>query len=181
MRNCRACTWSWKSCRRGTQKPTQLGLLFRRYVEGGRITKISQPAWERLLEIDVDGAEGRVRIVAELMPRRANLLLLRDGIILDCLNRVGPDDNRYRLSLPNHDYVPPPPLQNQLDPAAITSADLGRILASAEKPTLQIRRLLPGRILGMSPLLAQEIAFRAAGDSSARVGDMDGRGFVFCI
>lgn len=160
--------------RRGTQKPTQLGLLFRRYVEGGRIAQISQPAWERLLEIAVEGAEGRLRIVAELMPRRANLLLLRKGIILDCLNRVGPDDNRYRLSLPNHDYVPPPPLQNQLDPAVITAADLDHILASADKPTRQIRRLLPGRILGMSPLLAKEIAFRAAGDCSARVGDMDG-------
>ncbi len=160
--------------RRGTQKPTQLGLLFRRYVEGGRIAKISQPAWERLLEIDVEGESGRVHIVAELMPRRANLLLVREGIILDCLNRVGPDENRYRLSLPNHDYVPPPPIQNQLDPATISAVDLQRILESAQKPTQQIRRLLPGRILGMSPLLAKEIAFRATGDSSARVGDMDG-------
>ena len=160
--------------RRGTQKPTQLGLLFRRYVEGGRIAKISQPAWERLLEIDVEGESGRVHIVAELMPRRANLLLVREGIILDCLNRVGPDENRYRLSLPNHDYVPPPPIQNQLDPATISAVDLQRILESAQKPTQQIRRLLPGRILGMSPLLAKEIAFRAAGDSSARVGDTDG-------
>lgn len=160
--------------RRGTQKPTQLGLLFRRYVEGGRIAKISQPAWERLLEIDVEGERGRVRIIAELMPRRANLLLVREGVILDCLNRVGPDENRYRLSLPKHDYVPPPPIQNQLDPATISAVDLQRILASATKPTQQIRRLLPGRILGMSPLLAKEIAFRAAGDSSARVGDMDG-------
>lgn len=160
--------------RRGTQKPTQLGLLFRRYVEGGRIAKISQPAWERLLEIGVEGESGRVRIVAELMPRRANLLLVREGIILDCLNRVGPDENRYRLSLPNHDYVPPPPIQNQLDPATISAVDLQRILESAQKPTQQIRRLLPGRILGMSPLLAKEIAFRATGDSSARVGDMDG-------
>ena len=126
--------------RRGTQKPTQLGLLFRRYVEGGRIAKISQPAWERLLEIDVEGESGRVRIVAELMPRRANLLLVREGIILDCLNRVGPDENRYRLSLPNHDYVPPPPIQNQLDPTTISAVDLQRILESAQKPTQQIRR-----------------------------------------
>ncbi|MCY4147384.1 MAG: NFACT RNA binding domain-containing protein [Chloroflexi bacterium] len=164
--------------RRGAQKPTQLGLLFRRYVEGGRIATISQPAWERLLEIDVDSEKGRVRIIAELMPRRANLLLVRAGIILDCLNRVGPDDNRYRLSLPKHRYVPPPPIQNQLDPATVAAADLQRILASADKPTRQVRRLLPGRILGMSPLLASEIVFRATGDSSARVGDIDGAGLL---
>ncbi|MCY3582736.1 MAG: NFACT family protein [Chloroflexi bacterium] len=159
--------------RRGTHKPTQLGLLFRRYVEGGRITQISQPPWERLLEITIEGASEHLRIIAELMPRRANLLLVRDCQILDCLNRVGPEQNRYRLSLPNHDYVPPPPLQNQLDPATVSAVDLQRMLASADKPARQVRRLLPGRILGMSPLLAKEIAFRAAGETSARVSEVD--------
>ena len=159
--------------RRGTQKPTQLGLLFRRYVEGGRIARVSQPEWERLLEFTVDCGDGTLRIIAELMPRRANLLLVRDGVILDCLNRVGPEDNRYRLSLPNHDYVPPPPIRGQLDPAALTERDLRDILQSTDKPTRQIRRLLPGRILGMSPLLAKEVSFRATGDSSAKVRDTD--------
>ena len=159
--------------RRGTAQPTQLGLLFRRYIEGGVVIAVGQPAWERLLHIDIEGREGRLRIVAELMPRRANVLLLRDGIILDCLNRVGPDDNRYRLSLPNHKYAPPPPLRDQLDPASLTVLDMERLLQSADKSTLQIRRLLPGAILGLSPLLAKEIAFRAVGDARAKVADVD--------
>ena len=159
--------------RRGTAKPSQLGLLFRRYVEGGKISGVTQPDWERLLEIEVAGREGAMRIIAELMPRRANLLLVRDGIILDCLNRVGPDDNRYRLSLPNHDYVPPPPLRGQLRPAALDADDLQRILDSAGKPATQARRLLPGKILGMSPLLAKEIVHRASGNAAAKSLDID--------
>ena len=159
--------------RRGTAKPSQLGLLFRRYVEGGKISGVTQPDWERLLEIEVAGREGAMRIIAELMPRRANLLLVRDGIILDCLNRVGPDDNRYRLSLPNHDYVPPPPLRGQLYPAALDADDLQRILDSAGKPATQARRLLPGKILGMSPLLAKEIVHRASGNAAAKARDID--------
>ena len=157
--------------RRGAAQPTQLGLLCRRHIEGRRIFRVSQPPWERMLQIEI---EGELEIIAEIMPRRANVLLLRDGIILDCLNRVGPDDNRYRLSLPNHRYVPPPPLRDQLDPAALTAADLTRLLRSAGKPTTQIRRLLPGAILGLSPLLAKEIAFRAAGDAHAKAADTDG-------
>ena len=159
--------------RRGLTKPTQLGLLCRRYIDGAVLEKISQPAWERLLEIELRSPEGGYKIVAELMPRRANVLLLRDGMILDCLNRVGPEDNRYRLSLPNHKYVPPPPLRGQFDPGQMTAADLAQLLASAKKPTTQTRRLLPGRILGLSPLLAKEIVFRATGAVATKVGDTD--------
>lgn len=160
--------------RRGTAQPTQLGLLFRRHIEGGRVAAVSQPPWERLLQIEIEGRDGVVEIIAEIMPRRANVLLVRAGVILDCLNRVGPDDNRYRLSLPNHSYLPPPPLQGQLDPSSLTAPDLTRLLQNADKPTTQIRRLLPGAILGLSPLLAKEIAFRAAGDARAKVADTDG-------
>ncbi len=159
--------------RRGLPHPTQLGLLLRRYVEGGRILRLTQPPWERLLEIDIGSQEGSFRLVAELMPRRANVLLLREGMILDCLNRVGPKENRYRLSLPNHEYLPPPPIRGQLDPSTLTEADIKSLLASAEKDSSQTRRLLPGRILGMSPLLAREIVFRATGDPNARAADTD--------
>lgn len=159
--------------RRGLQRPTQLGLLLRRYVEGGRILRVTQPAWERLLEIEIGGQDGTFRLVTELMPRRANLLLLRDGMILDCLNRVGPKENRYRLSLPNHKYLPPPPIRGQLDPSAVTEADIQNLLASTDTASTQTRRLLPGRILGLSPLLAREIVFRAAGDPNTRAADTD--------
>ena len=164
--------------RRGLMKPTQLGLLCRRAVETGIVAHISQPDWERLLQIDIAGPEGDVSLVVELMPRRANVLLLRDGVILDCLNRVGPDENRYRLSLPNHNYVPPPPIRGQLAPGDVSVESLRRIMDAVEKPSVQTRRVLPGRILGMSPLLAKEIAFRANGRSDAKARDSDPRALL---
>ena len=159
--------------RRGIQKPTQIGLLFRSYVENGIVTHVSQPPWERILQIDVEGEKGDVTIIVEPMIRRANVLLVKDGIILDCMKRVGPEENRYRLSLPNHAYVPPPPIENQLDPKNVTVDDFDMILESVEKKTMQMRRALTGRILGMSPLLAQEIVFRASGDANKKVRDSD--------
>ncbi len=164
--------------RRGLMKPTQLGLLCRRTAEGGIVTHVSQPDWERLLRIDIAGPEGEVSLVVELMPRRANVLLLRDGLILDCLKRVGPDENRYRLSLPNHDYVPPPPIRGQLAPDGVSLEGLRRIMDAAEKPSVQARRVLPGRILGMSPLLAKEIVFRASGRADAKARDSDPRALL---
>lgn len=161
--------------RRGLMKPTQLGLLCRRTVETGIVAHVSQPEWERLLQIDITGPEGDVSLVAELMPRRANVLLLRAGMILDCLKRVGPSENRYRLSLPNHTYVPPPPFQNQLTPSEVTVESLQRLMDAAGKPTLQTRRVLPGRILGMSPTLAKELVYRATGRADAKIHDSDCR------
>ena len=127
--------------RRGLQKPTQLGLLFRRYVENGIVLHVSQPSWERIMHIDVEGEEGEVTIIVEPMARRANVLLVKDGIILDCMNRVGPEENRYRLSLPNHEYVPPPPITGQADPKQFTDDDMYNLLETVEKKSAQTRRL----------------------------------------
>ena len=160
--------------RRGLMKPTQLGLLMRRYVKNGAVMHISQPAWERLLHIDIAGGEGEVTIIIEPMVRRANVLLVQDGIILDCLKRVGPEENRYRLSLPNHDYVPPPPLRHKLQPDRVTADDFQRLLAQVEKKSSQTRRALTGRILGISPLLAKEIVFNATGATDTKASDTEG-------
>ena len=159
--------------RRGLMKPTQLGLLLRRYVENGVVTQVSQPDWERLMHIEAAGEEGEVTIIIEPMPRRANVLLVRDGVILDCLKRVGPEENRYRLSLPNHEYVPPPPLGGRLHPARVTVDDFRQLLEQVDKRNSQTRRALTGRILGMSPLLAKEVVFTATGAVDAKVIDTD--------
>ncbi len=159
--------------RRGLTQPTQLGLLLRRYAENGVVAGVSQPDWERLMQIDVVGEAGEVAIIIEPMPRRANVLLVRDGVILDCLKRVGPEENRYRLSLPNHDYMPPPPLRGRLHPARAAVDDFYQILEQADKKSAQTRRALTGRILGMSPLLAKEIVFAATGAPDTKVMDTD--------
>lgn len=153
--------------RRGLPKPSQIGLLMRRHLEGGRLIHISQPQWERIIIFDVEGAEGEVQLILEPMPRRANLLLVRDGIILDCMNRVGPEDNRYRLSLPNHAYQLPPPMTDRANPFEMSVQDWAQILTTAKDPRVKLSRFLPSRVLGMSPLLASELAFRVTGNADA--------------
>ncbi len=157
--------------RRGLEKPSQLGLMFRRYIEGGKIEQISQPPYERVLQITVTNAEGRFVIVIEPMERRSNLLLLRDGIILDCMRRVGPEENRYRLSLPNHEYKLPPPMTGKFDPVNITVADIETIFAQNQDAKQKTAALLSSRILGVSPLLAKEIVFRASGNINQKASD----------
>src|SRR5260221_13329093 len=80
--------------RRGVEQPSPLGLMLRRNIEGAGLTAIYQPPWERVIQFEFEGAEGQFTLIAEPMERRSNILLVRDGKIMDCLRRVGADENR---------------------------------------------------------------------------------------
>lgn len=159
--------------RRGLPKPTQLGLLLRRHVEGGQLLHVSQPPWERVLQFDIHGTEGEISLIIEPMERRANLLLVQDGTILDCLRRVGAADNRMRTSLPGRAYMPPPPMTDRLDPYTLTADDLAALFASGDDPKLKAAQALSRKVLGVSPLLAREVVYRAMGTIDTRAVDAD--------
>jgi len=154
--------------RRGLQRPMQIGLLIRRYVEDGIITHVSQPPWERVLYLEVQGPEGNVEIIVEPMERRSNILLVQNGIILDCMRRVGPEDNRVRLSLPGHAYVPPPVQLGKHDPFKITLDDIASFFQGIDDPKKKTHQILTAHLLGMSPMLAKEIVFRSEGESGLK-------------
>lgn len=172
---------SSEKMRRGTQKPSQVGLLLRRYVENGRITHISQPSWERIVHFHIDGEEGEIELIIEPMERRANLLVVKDGIILDCIRRVGPEDNRYRLSLPAHAYQPPPPMVGKSNPFEITAEDIVGFIDQTTDPKQKLFKTLSAHLLGFSPLLSKEIVFRACGDVDQRTHNSDPEAIIGAI
>jgi predicted ribosome quality control (RQC) complex YloA/Tae2 family protein len=159
--------------RRGLPKPTQLGLLMRRYVEGGIISQVSQPPWERVISLRFDHPGGVSDIIVEAIERRANILLVQEGLILDCIRRVGIQDNRVRVSLPGRDYVPPPPQESKVTPDAVLPGDIEVALDS--DPGTNAWRTLTRAIVGISPVLAREIVFQATGKANAKAGDTSAR------
>jgi len=159
--------------RRGLPKPTQVGLLMRNYVEGGVVAHVSQPEWERIIHIDVEGAKGEVTIIIEPMERRSNILLIQDGVILDCMRRIGPEENRYRLSLPKHEYTPPPPMKGRFDPFTVTYEELESIFEQNTDVKRKTFQILTSRLYGFSPLLAKEIVFRASGEIKQKATEAD--------
>lgn len=159
--------------RRGLERPTQLGLLLRRFAEGGRIRHVSQPKWERILQIEIESQEGIFTLILEPMERRSNLLLVQNGIVLDCLRRVGADENRYRVSLPNQPYQLPPPMVNKHNPFEATLAQFEQGLSQNEDPKRKLTQWLSSYWLGVSPLLAKEIAYRASRQVGGLVAHAD--------
>ncbi|MDW8299439.1 MAG: NFACT RNA binding domain-containing protein [Anaerolineae bacterium] len=155
--------------RRGVENPSPLGLMLRRHIEGSRFAGAAQPAWERVVHLTFLSGEGEFTLIAEPMERRGNLLLVQNGQILDCIRRVGADENRMRVSLPAHPYVPPPPQTSKRDPSTLTLSLLTDILSA--EPSKLTWRLLTEKLLGFSPMLAKEAVFRATGKLNCRAED----------
>lgn len=160
--------------RRGTERVTPFLLLVRKHVRDARLVAIEQPPLERVLELrfahdDETGLRREIALMLELMGRRSNLVLVdEDGTVLDALKRVSRKLNPTRPILPHTRYAPPPPLERP-DPRLATSyfALEERTRAGVKEQTLA--QLLMAHLAGLSPLAAEELAYRATGEHQAPV------------
>jgi predicted ribosome quality control (RQC) complex YloA/Tae2 family protein len=157
--------------RRGTEKPSTVALLMRKYLDGAHLKAITQPAWERIIHFDFSGESGDTRLIVETMDKRSNILLTADGTILDSLKRVGSDQNRYRVMLPGKPYVPPPSQEKMLPELVRANHLVDFLKASPDAPAW---RALVSNIAGISPLFAREIIYRASEDAEAPTFDLSG-------
>ncbi|MGM9662095.1 MAG: NFACT family protein [Oscillospiraceae bacterium] len=156
--------------------PPMFCMLLRKHLSGGRIRSVTQPPMERLVRLEFDvtdelGQPGTRSLVLEAMGRRSNLILLdQDEIIIDCLRRVDLEMSLQRQVLPGMRYRLPP-AGERLNPALAGKEALGASLA-AENPEHTLSQWMLGAISGFSPLIAREVAFRAAGRDDVRIGEL---------
>jgi len=159
--------------RRGVETATPLLLLLRKYGRGAHIDRLEQPPFERVLHIGLDHHEhGCTTLVVEVMGRHSNIVLVdAGGIVMECIKRIGPEMSRYRTVLPGQPYLPPPP-QEKLAPSDLTELRL-RYIVEALPPDVPLWQRLVQGLKGISPLLAQEIAFRATGRTDTPAGQVE--------
>lgn len=153
--------------RRGTETASPLLLQLRKLLVGGRLTDVHQPAWERVLHLRFERGGEAFTLIAEIMGKHSNIVLVAaDGTIRECVKRVGPDVNRYRVVLPSRAYVPPP-AQSRLPLPGWDEERLARLLQ--EHADKSVERVLVGAVQGLSPLAAREALARAGGADPARI------------
>jgi predicted ribosome quality control (RQC) complex YloA/Tae2 family protein len=162
--------------RRGVDTAPPLLLLLRKWVRGSRLSDVTQPPWERILTLHFDGEAGPCRLVAELIGRYSNVILVGpDNNVLEAVKHVGPDINRYRVTLPAHSYQPPPQPPGRQPPTAVTAHQWAGILSSADADR-PLHRVLTSQLFGVSPTAGREVAARVTGDpeADARAASPDG-------
>ena len=161
--------------RENPAEPPMFCMLLRKHLVGGRITAVTQPGLERLVQLEIAitddfGRPGKRTLVLEAMGRRSNLILLDgDGRIIDCLRRVDGDMSAQRQVLPGLFYqLPPAP--GKADLTQETEEGFFARLSQAQ-PEQKLDGFLLDQYFGISPLIARELVCRALGDLDRRIGE----------
>ncbi len=158
------------------QEPPMFCMLLRKHLTGARIISVTQPALDRVVSLRLTApgmfGEGEERYLhVELFGRAVNMILTDgEGIITDCLYRTGSAQSE-RAVLPGLKYRLPP-MQDKADLLSLTRDEIGGVLKSANKNASDERtldRAVLGSFLGISPLIARELAYLAYGDTGIRV------------
>ena len=151
-------------------------MLFRKYIQGGNIVNISQIGFERIIKISVESFDELKEkttkdIIIEIMGRHSNIILTHslDNKIIDSAKRIPPSVSRVRQILPGQNYVLPPE-QDKLNPIDEVSLNLFvDTLTSFNGP---IFKAIYSKFLGVSPVIAKEICFRANIDENTLIDEI---------
>ena len=167
--------------RQSRQAPLQAPafcMLLRKHLQNGRIVSITQPGLERILRLQVEhrnemGDLCTHTLVIEIMGKHSNLIFLDDQeTIVDSIRHVSSLVSSVREVLPGRPYFIPD-TQSKRDPLKETRE--GFLGALADGHT-EVSRLLVRTYTGISPVIGQEIALRAAlsqDRSAALLSDAD--------
>lgn len=143
-------------------------MLLRKHLNGGKILSVTQPGLERIIHIRVEhlnemGDICEKVLIVELMGKHSNIIFCQpDMTIIDSIKHVSANVSSIREVLPGRPYFIAE-TQHKLDPLAIDDAAfMSRVLTQP----LPVGKAIYTSITGISPLIAEEICFRASIDSS---------------
>jgi len=140
------------------QVPPRFCTYLRKHITGARVSRVSQDPYERVVRIGLEkkldaGLMRELTLMAELLGKGSNVLLLEGEEILDCLHFRRSEDGATRPTLPGLIYAPLS-RADRLLLAEVTREAMERIL---NLPAEERERALAARISGVSPNLAREI------------------------
>ena len=157
----------------GKNKPSPLTapnfcMLLRKHIGSARISSIRQPGMERVVEFELEhrnemGDPCKKFLIVELMGKHSNIIFCDENrMILDSIKHVSSHMSSVREVLPGRDYFLPH-TQEKSDPLTITETEF--IETICHKPC-NISKALYTSLTGLSPLIAEEICYRASIDGS---------------
>lgn len=144
-------------------------MLLRKHLQNGRITDITQPGLERIVQIHVEhlnemGDLCRKVLILELMGKHSNLIFINDeDMIIDSIKHISGMVSSVREVLPGRPYFIPM-TQDKKDPLTVTEAEFKEIICSK---TTAIYKALYTSFTGLSPQISQEICAVASVDGDA--------------
>ena len=148
-------------------------MLLRKHLQNARITSISQPGLERIIHIDLEhlnemGDLCQKKLIVEIMGKHSNIIFCDDKEqIIDSIKHVSAMVSSVREVLPGRTYFIPQTQDKQNPLSLADHADPSYVnfkTQMQEKP-MPLYKALYTTYTGLSPVIAQEICYRAGVDA----------------
>ncbi len=149
-------------------------MLLRKHLQNGRIVAVNQPGLERIIHIEIEhldemGDLCKKTLIVEIMGKHSNIIFCHeDGTIIDSIKHVSGLVSSVREVLPGKPYF-----------VAQTQDKLDALNTSIEEWTTQVMckptaifKAIYGSYTGISPILAQELCYRAGVDGEASTASL---------
>lgn len=144
-------------------------MLLRKHLQNGRIINISQPGLERIIHMDIEhldemGDLCHKTLIIEIMGKHSNIIFCDgDGKIIDSIKRVSAAVSSVREVLPGKQYF----VANTQDKLNLLETDYETFLKAMTATAEPLFKALYSSYTGLSPLIAQELCFRAGLDAES--------------
>lgn len=141
-------------------------MLLRKHLSGGRLIKICQPDFERIVEIYVEspnemGDLSVKRLIIEIMGKHSNIMLIdADDRIMGAIRHVSRELSSVREIFPGREYISPPS-QGKMPPVPINNIFFISLFTSPKNKGKRIQQVIYQSYNGISPIMASEICLRA--------------------
>ena len=139
-----------------SKTPPQFPTMLRSHVSGGRLVRIEQSDFDRLLEFTFEHGGEERRLIVELFPKGSMALTDGSGKVLTVLRKMTYRGAKIAAGEP---YVYPP---GQRDPRSMILGEISSILSTSTQDL--VRTLV--RNLNMSGTYGEEVCFRAGIDKN---------------
>jgi predicted ribosome quality control (RQC) complex YloA/Tae2 family protein len=160
-----------ETSKQGPMTAPNFCMLLRKHIGSGRILSVTQPGLERVLCFTIEhrnelGDLCRKKLIVEIMGKHSNIIFCtEDDKILDSIKHVSLNMSSVREVLPGREYFIPH-TQEKEDPLTITEE---RFYETVMKKPLPLAKAIYTTLTGFSPLMAEELCFRASLDGGLPV------------
>ncbi|MCR4588687.1 MAG: NFACT family protein [Lachnospiraceae bacterium] len=142
-------------------------MLLRKHLQNGRITRITQPGLERVIQIGIEhydemGDLRHKKLTLELMGKHSNLILVdEEETIVDSIKHISAFVSSVREVLPGKPYFIPE-TTGKCDPLTVSPEEFAARVFEKATP---VYKAIYSSFTGISPVIAQELCYRAGLDS----------------
>ena len=149
-------------------------MLLRKHIGNGRITSIRQLGFDRITEFEIEHLDEMgdlccKKLIVEIMGKHSNIIFAdSDNQIIDSIKHISYQISSVREVLPGRTYILPPS-QDKVNPLNV---DINYFVNHVLDKPIPITKAIYTSLMGVSPVVANEICFRAGFDGGASTSSL---------